>query len=218
MAVKIPSGASGRTSILSAAQKTGVQANTGSVANTGRSQQSREDTLELSDEALAALQGEDPSKASEEAEDTAGSVSIKKPLSSAEQRAQDRISTLKYMQQMLDSVKQQNAQMAEQSKTQADALKESMEKMKRCSKIAKNIMKGHKVPPKDEKYLLETDPKLYMMAMAMRMLKDPDNKKVKSELKDEEQQQNEAASGVEGADGEASVDVAVEINADAGVE
>ena len=73
-------------------------------------------------------------------------------------------------------------------------MKESLDKMKRCSKIAKNIQKGHKVPPKDEKYLLENDPKLYMMAMALRMLEDPDNKKVKSELKkEEEEQQKEAA-------------------------
>ena len=59
-----------------------------------------------------------------------------------------------------------------------------------------------------------------MMAMALRMLEDPDNKKVKSELKkEEEEQQNEtAAPGVEGVEGAAPPDVAVEMGADVSVE
>ncbi len=59
-----------------------------------------------------------------------------------------------------------------------------------------------------------------MMAMALRMLEDPDNKKVKSELKkEEEEQQNEAAApGVEGVEGAEPSEVAVEMGADVSVE
>lgn len=218
MAMKISSGPSGWAGTLSAGQRAGEQANAGPVTNSER-RQSREDKLELSEDALAVLQGGEPVKADDETGKTAEDVRVKDPLSSAEQRAQDKISALNSMRQMLDSIRQQSAHMAEQSEKQAKAMKESLDKMKRCSKIAKNIQKGHKVPPKDEKYLLENDPKLYMMAMALRMLEEQDNKKVKSELKDEEeQQQNETASGVESAGAEGAADIAVETGSDISVE
>lgn len=214
MAMKIPSGGAARAGISPAAQRTGASA--GAAQKPEPREQAREDKLELSEEALAILQGKEPPKA----EEADAALTEPKELSPAEQKIQDKLSAMKSMKQMLDNLKQQNAQMAEQSEKQADAMKESLEKMKRCSKIAKNIQKGHKVPPKDEKYLLENDPKLYMMAMALRMLEDPDNKKVKSELKDEEeQQQEEAASGVEGASSEASADIAaIEMGTDVSAE
>lgn len=208
MAMRIPSGAAGRTNIPSAAQQAGGQAGTEPVTQAEIRQQAREDKLELSEEALAVLQGKDVPGAPEEP----------KELSPAEQKLKDKLEQVKTIRQMMDAVKQQSAQMAEQSEKQAKAMKEALEKMKRCSRIAKNIQKGHKVPPKDEKYLLENDPKLYMMAMALRMLEDPDNKRVKSELKDEEEQQNGAASGVEGADGEVPADIAAGMDTDVSVE
>lgn len=181
-------------------------------ADPSAKRQQAEDTLELSEEALAALRTEEAGKAEKATED----VRIKEPLSPEEKKLQDKLSAMRSMKQMLQTVRQQSAQMAEQSEKQADAMKESLEKMKRCSKIAKNIQKGHKVPPKDEKYLLENDPKLYMMAMALRMLEDPDNKKVKSELKDEEEQQE--AEAIPGAESAAQADIAVEMGADVSTE
>ena len=54
-------------------------------------------------------------------------------------------------------------------------LKEAMEVMKACAKIAANIRSGDKVPPEDLRYLIKHDPRLYMMAMASRERKgDPD--------------------------------------------
>lgn len=182
-------------------------------AESSAKRQQAEDKLELSEEALAALRTkEETGKAENATED----VRLKEPLSLEEKKLQDKLSAMRSMKQMLQTVRQQSAQMAEQSEKQADAMKESLEKMKRCSKIAKNIQKGHKVPPKDEKYLLENDPKLYMMAMALRMLEDPDNKKVKSELKDEEEQQE--AEAIPGAESAAQADIAVEVSADVSVE
>lgn len=201
---------------ISGAQRSGPVTQTSAgpkrAESTAKRQQA-EDKLELSEEALASLRTEeDAGKAEKAPED----VRLKEPLSPEEKKLQDKLSAMRSMKQMLETVRQQSAQMAEQSEKQADAMKESLEKMKRCSKIAKNIQKGHKVPPKDEKYLLENDPKLYMMAMALRMLEDPDNKKVKSELKDEEEQQE--AEAIPGAESAAQADIAVETGADVSVE
>lgn len=169
-------------------------------------QQTREDRIELSKEALEYLQGQkeaaEPEKAASE------------PLTPEEKRQQAQLEKAKAVRQMLDAARLQSIQMQEQSKKQTDALKESLDKMKRCAKIAKNISKGHKVPPKDEKYLLENDPKAYMMAMALRMLEEQDNKKVKSELKDEENQRQEGGSEAAGVDVGADIGMDVEAGAE----
>jgi len=217
MELKISSGAAYRNGTLSTVQKAGEQAHTEPMTSAERRQQAREDKLELSEEALAILQG-----ASQPEEETEKSPDVKE-LSPADQKLKDKLNQLKSVRQMLDTVRQQSIQMTEQSEKQSKAIKEALDKMKRCAKIAKNIQKGHKVPPKDEKYLLENDPKLYMMAMALRTIKKPDNKRVKSELKNgEEEQQNEAAAGVEGTAADAAVagDIAVDLAAatDAGAE
>ncbi len=215
MAMKITSGAAQRG--VPAVQNTSEPQRSEPTAKAEGRRQQREDRLELSDEALAVLQGGEPQKAKEP--EPQEDIVEPKELSPADQKLKDKLSAMKSMKQMISSLREQNAQMAEQSEKQAEAMKESLEKMKRCSKIAKNIQKGHKVPPKDEKYLLENDPKLYMMAMALRMLEDPDNKKVKSELKDEEeQQQNEEMPEVGGVEGDMSPDIAIEMSADVSVE
>lgn len=173
-------------------------------------QQIREDRIELSKEALEYLQGQ--KEAAEPGE------AASEPLTPEEKRQQAQMEKVKTVRQMLDAVRQQSIQMQEQSKKQTDALKESLDKMKRCAKIAKNISKGHKVPPKDEKYLLENDPKAYMMAMALRMLEEQDNKRVKSELKDEENQRQEGgfeAPGVEASTGSAGVDISIDADVSA---
>lgn len=157
-----------------------------------RRQQAREDRVELSRQAVEFLQGR---KEEEEAP-------ADEPMTPAEKRQQAKEDKLKAARQMISVMQQQSVQMKEQSEQQAEALKKAMDKMKRCAKIARNIGKGHKVPPQDEKYLLENDPKAYMMAMALRMLED-EKRKVKSELKDEEERQeteNSPAGGVEGVD------------------
>lgn len=175
-----------------------------------RRQQAREDKLELSKEALEYLQGQEEKPETEEAAD--------RPMTAEEKRRQAQAEKLKTVKQMLDMVRQQSTQMKEQSEKQAEALKKSMDKMKKCARIARNIGKGHKVPPEDEKYLLENDPKAYMMAIVLRMMEE-EKDKVKSELDDEdtknESQGMESAGAVEAggemaAGGEVSVEAAVE--------
>lgn len=90
----------------------------------------------------------------------------------------------------------------ETESSEADALGEQMKTMERCHKIAARIMRGDKVPPQDEQYLMLNDPDGYKLALAMRTPK-RNPKKWKSVLKEEEKdaQSRQAAE----ADGEAAL-------------
>ncbi|MBD5162422.1 MAG: hypothetical protein HDT14_10510 [Oscillibacter sp.] len=74
---------------------------------------------------------------------------------------------------------------------EAGALGEQIKTMERCHKIAARIMRGDKVPPEDERYLMENDPDGYKLALAMRQpRKHP--KKWESVLKDEDKKQDQS--------------------------
>ena len=91
--------------------------------------------------------------------------------------------------------------------SEADALGEQMKTMERCHKIASRIMRGDKVPPQDEQYLMMNDPEGYKLALAMRKPK-KHPKEWESVLKDEEKEQSQAA--------ESSGEEAVESSGEAG--
>lgn len=67
-----------------------------------------------------------------------------------------------------------------------DPLVEAAEAARLCAKIAARVREGDRVPMKDLRYLLKTDPDLYLMAMIMRQEKE-DPEKWDSLLKDKEQ-------------------------------
>lgn len=79
----------------------------------------------------------------------------------------------------------------------SDAVSEELKKLKLCAEIASRIRRGDKVPPKDLKYLIKHNAKLYMMAMASRQPND-DPKKWDSVLKDEESAESETSAVTEG--------------------
>ena len=93
--------------------------------------------------------------------------------------------------------------------SEADALGEQMKTMERCHKIAARIMRGDKVPPQDEQYLMLNDPDGYKLALAMRKPK-RNPKEWESVLKDGEKKQDQSqaaeSSGAEAVEesGEAS--------------
>lgn len=83
-------------------------------------------------------------------------------------------------------------EMLESSQQQAEAAGEGFKAEARCLKIASNLMSGKKVPVKDQQYLMEKNPKLYQMAIAMRRVeKDPEE--CESVLGDEEEKKSESA-------------------------
>ena len=70
--------------------------------------------------------------------------------------------------------------------SELDALSKSLKTMDKCRKIAGRIMRGDKVPPQDEMYLLDNDPDGYKLALACRKPKEKP-KEWESVLKDEEE-------------------------------
>lgn len=74
-----------------------------------------------------------------------------------------------------------------------DSLSEALDIQMKCLKIAMNIMKGKKVPPQDERYLMEHDPEGYKLAISMRSMEKVDDKECESVLKDEDKNSGETA-------------------------
>lgn len=74
-----------------------------------------------------------------------------------------------------------------------DAMSEQLDIQMKCLKIAMNIMKGKKVPPEDERYLMEHDPNGYKLAMAMKSMVKEDKKECKSVLDDEDKNGGESS-------------------------
>ena len=76
---------------------------------------------------------------------------------------------------------------------QLDAMSEQLDVQMKCLKIALNMMKGTRVPPEDERYLMENDPDSYKLAMAARV---PQKKPKKwDSVLDKEDRQGAASSG-----------------------
>lgn len=92
------------------------------------------------------------------------------------------------------------SQQLEDADDAADAEGESLRVMNRCMKIASNIMSGKRVPPRDLKYLMEHDSKMYQMAMAMRR-PNKDDEKCDPVVKDEDEKSSSGETTAAGADG-----------------
>lgn len=112
-----------------------------------------------------------------------------------QQRREDRLSLSK---QALAMLEEQNRQAREQKAKEIEEMKQSanseidaaakaLKKMLKCQKIAARIMAGDKVPPEDEKYLMDNDPESYKLAIAMRKPKE-DPKEYDSVLDDEDRE------------------------------
>lgn len=85
-----------------------------------------------------------------------------------------------------------------------DALSEQLKIQQKCLIIAMRIMQGKKVPPQDERYLMEHDPEGYKLAMALRKPPKKDEKECKSVLDDEDKQSGKISDSDEAAPAEAS--------------
>lgn len=93
-----------------------------------------------------------------------------------------------------DMEKQRKLQEAKRKgNSELDCLTKGLKVMDKCRKIASRIIKGDKVPPQDERYLMENDPEGYKLAIACRQPKEKP-KEWKSVLDEEDR---EGGSGVE---------------------
>ena len=92
----------------------------------------------------------------------------------------------------------------ETEEDELDALSEELDVQMKCLKIAMNIMKGKKVPPEDERYLMEHDPEGYKITIALRKPPKRNEKECESVLKDGEESSGETGETAPEAGGEAS--------------
>ena len=79
-----------------------------------------------------------------------------------------------------------------------EALSEQLKVQQRCMEIARRMMAGKRVPPQDERYLMENDPKGYKLVIALRKLPKRDEKECESVLKDDEKQSSDETAEAEG--------------------
>lgn len=91
----------------------------------------------------------------------------------------------------------------ETGSSELDAMEEGLKTMQKCQEIARRIMRGDKVPPEDERYLMENDPDGFKLALAMRTPK-KHPKEWESVLKDEKKAESSENSGGESAAPDAS--------------
>lgn len=73
-----------------------------------------------------------------------------------------------------------------QKNGELEMLSKSLDVMEKCRKIASRIIKGDKVPPQDEQFLMEADPEGYKLALACRVPKEKP-KEWESVLEEEEE-------------------------------
>ena len=133
----------------------------------------------------------------------------KKPAGTAKGPARPRSDRASWSQAALSFLQEANRQDMEERRKlleakqkgngELDALNEALKKMERCQKIASRIMRGDKVPPQDERYLLDNDPDGYKLAIACRKPKEKP-KEWESVLEDEEQEGGGSDSGGEAAE------------------
>ncbi len=83
--------------------------------------------------------------------------------------------------------RQKELEARQQDNSDLEALSKALKVMDKCQKIASRIMRGDKVPPQDEMYLLEQDPDGYKLALACRRPKEKP-KEWKSVLDEEDRE------------------------------
>lgn len=86
---------------------------------------------------------------------------------------------------------------AESSRQQADAMKKYGEDMAKCLEIARRISEGDKVPPQDEKKLMDFNREIYMAAKSMAVMNQQRKHKEYDSLWDEEEKEEQKVDPLE---------------------
>lgn len=111
----------------------------------------------------------------------------------------DRLSLSRQAKTFLETYTRQLQEEAEEAKKrekngEEDELSRAMKVMKKCQEIAARIMSGGKVPPEDERYLMENDPDGYKLALAARKPA-KHSKEYDSVLDEEDRRSGESSEG-----------------------
>ena len=115
-------------------------------------------------------------------------IAVSSGMAAAMRRSYDWAAAQNEARQLRETMKQQ----AEASKQQADAMASENKKMMQVLEIMKRISKGGRVPPEDEKFLMDYSEEMYMLAKMQAMLARK-HEKYDSVLEDEEEGEEGAA-------------------------
>ncbi len=128
----------------------------------------------------------------EKAENAAPRAEAKKPNIAFRKSRSDKQEWSRQALAFLQEVNQQDMEKQrkllearQKGNSELDAVTKALKTMDKCRKIASRIMKGDKVPPQDEKYLMDNDPDGYKLALVCREPKEKP-KKWESVLEDED--------------------------------
>jgi len=113
--------------------------------------------------------------------------------------SQDALSFLQELDRQDMERRQKELEAKQQDGSDLEALSKALKAMEKCRKIASRIMRGDKVPPQDEMYLLEQDPDGYKLALACRKPKEKP-KEWKSVLDEEDRERSGPAQSAAPAD------------------
>lgn len=117
-----------------------------------------------------------------------------KPRADKADWSQAALSFLREMDQKRMEEERKRLEAKQQKSGELEALTKSLDVMEKCRKIASRIMKGDKVPPQDEQYLMECDPDGYKLALVCRVPKEKP-KEWESVLEEDEEQEGTGSAG-----------------------
>jgi len=126
---------------------------------------------------------------------TNGRAALAKPGSDKTSWSQGALAFLQELDRQ--DMERRQKELAREDSGDLEALSKALKVMEKCRKIASRIMRGDKVPPQDEMYLLEQDPDGYKLALACRKPKEKP-KEWKSVLDEEDRERGAVRSADSG--------------------
>lgn len=117
-----------------------------------------------------------------------------KPRADKADWSQAALSFLREMDRQRMEEERKRLEAKQQKNGELEMLSKSLDVMEKCRKIASRIMKGDKVPPQDEQYLMECDPDGYKLALVCRVPKEKP-KEWESVLEEDEEQEGTGSAG-----------------------
>ena len=136
------------------------------------------------------------SKAAPQAEKKPAGTSAAAPKAGSDKAdwSQAALSFLREMDRQRMEEERKRLEAKQQKNGELEMLSKSLDVMEKCRKIASRIMKGDKVPPQDEQYLMECDPDGYKLALVCRVPKEKP-KEWESVLEEDEEQEGTGSAG-----------------------
>ncbi len=101
-----------------------------------------------------------------------GGTVLKRPRSDRTSWSQGALNFLRELNRQDMERRRKELEARQKDSSGMETLSKSLKVMDKCQKIASRVMRGDKVPPQDEMYLMDKDPEGYKLALACRKPKE----------------------------------------------